>query len=397
MRLLAGPAPAAGAETWAAHLDRLGRTPRGGEWILDLLRESGLRGRGGAWFPTERKVARALERRGSHPLTLVVNGSEGEPLSAKDRWLLDHRPHLVLDGALILAATLDASEVIVYLSRPAWRLLRQLRHAVRERRCPIPVRFVAGRHRYIAGESSAAASRVFGGPAKPTGNSPPRVLVQNAETVAHVALLARHGAPWFRETGTAAAPGTALLTISGNVARPGVHEIGVGESLAQALDRAGCPITAPAAVLVGGYAGSWLAAEQMDRITLDPDSVTLGCGIVHVLPRGWCGVRAAATIATYMARESAGHCGPCVHGLGAIAGTMVRVARGDADAGDIARIQRWCAQADGRGACHHPDGAVHNLRTALETFSEDVGAHLRGHACADRGHALPAPTRRGWR
>ncbi len=119
-RLLAGPPRAFGAEPLAEHLRRLGRRPIGGEWVHDVIERSGLRGRGGAWFPTHRKwrglYRLALER---GPSVVVINASEGEPLSAKDRFTLEHRPHLVIDGALIAAESLRADEVVMYLSRRA--------------------------------------------------------------------------------------------------------------------------------------------------------------------------------------------------------------------------------------------------------------------------------------
>ena len=412
-RLLAGPLLADGAECFASHRTRLGRRPVGGAWLLDVIDRSGLRGRGGAWFPTGRKwraVARAATER---PAILVVNASEGEPLSSKDRTLVEHRPHLVIDGALIAAESVGADEVLIYLSRPSRQATQALRHGLRERRRAglreLPVHLVHTAHRYVAGESSAVVRRAGGGVAKPTF-SPPHpseigvdgrpTLVQNAETIAHVALVARHGDAWFRERGTDDAPGTTLLTLSGNVRFPGVYEVEVGTQLADVLEAAGGTLSPPGGVLVGGYFGSWLNGPALDGARLDPSTITLGCGIVAVLSRDGCPLTEAARIVTYLAAESAGQCGPCVFGLRAIAETMTRIADGDADRGDRTRVERWMAMVAGRGACRHPDGAINHVRSALEAFGDDLDNHLAGRPCpgSARLSLMPPPTRhRGWR
>ena len=413
-RLLAGPALHRGSESLAEHRSRLGRRPVGGEWLLDVIERGGLRGRGGAWFPTHRKwraVRRLTGLRG--PSVMVVNASEGEPLSAKDRILAEHRPHLVIDGALIAAETVGADEVVIYLSRPSRAMTRSLKQALADRHGDdgraLPIRIVHTQHRYVAGESSAVVRRLSGGQSKPSF-APPHpsergvlgrpTLVQNAETLAHAALIARFGDAWYRERGTDDAPGTALVTITGNVAGPGVYEVDLGSELVAAVAGAGGVLSMPIGVLVGGYFGTWLDADRGARARLTPSEVSLGCGIIGVLGDDACGIAESARIVRYLARESAGQCGPCVFGLRDIAEAMTRLASGDADRGDVHRIHRWSDQVAGRGACHHPDGAIHNLRSALEVFAPDVERHLAGRACSGRSRTpLPPPPRmrRGWR
>ncbi len=412
-RLLAGPWLHGGAESLVAHQIRLGTRPRGGAWLLDVVERSGLRGRGGAWFPTHRKW-RAVTRLAHErvPAVLVVNISEGEPLSAKDRTLGEQRPHLLLDGAAIAAETVGASEIVLYLSRPSRRLTHALRHALTERQRArireVPVHLAHTQHRYVAGESSAVVRRLNGGQSKPSFTPPHPsdrgvlgrpTLIQNAETVAHIALIARYGDGWFRERGTKDAPGTGLMTLVGNVGRPGVYEIDLGTPLVDLVATAGGVLSAPVGLLVGGYFGTWLASDRGVRATLSPEDVSLGCGVIAILGNDGCGIVESARIVSYLARESAGQCGPCVHGLGAVAGAMSRLASGNA-AYDLTQIQRWCDQIDGRGACHHPDGAVHNVRTALEAFAPDAERHMAGRVCATVGAShLPHPPRstHGWR
>jgi NADH:ubiquinone oxidoreductase subunit F (NADH-binding) len=411
-RLLAGPAHEGEPETLEQHEARLGRRPRGGAWLIDVIEGSGLRGRGGAWFPTGRKwrgVARAAERRAA---VVVVNASEGEPLSAKDRVLVAHRPHLVIDGALLAAESVGATEVLIYLSRPSRQATRALRHALGERRRAgqrdLPVHLLHTAHRYVSGESSAVVRRASGGVAKPTFTPPHPsdsgvdgrpTLVQNVETIAHLALIARSGEDWFRERGTREAPGTMLVTVSGSVRFPGVYEVEVGTPLREAIGHAGGVLDPPRGVLIGGYFGTWLNGASLAEVRLDPAEVSVGCGVVGVLGTAACPLREAASIVAYLAAESAGQCGVCVFGLGAVAATMTRVAAGDADRGDLARLGRWTTMVRGRGGCRHPDGAVNNVVTAVDAFADDLALHLDGRPCANSGRpSLPPPRpRRGWR
>jgi len=407
-----------GAERLETHVARLGRRPAGGSWFLDELSRSGLCGRGGAGFPAARKWA-AVSANSLGDAVVVVNASEGEPWSAKDRTLLSLRPHLVLDGAAVAAETLGAREIVVYLGAPFRTARYALRDALRERRRagvdPCAVRIVRAPHAYVAGEESALVRRVDGGPARPRA-VPPRpfewgvggrpTLVQNTETLAHVALIARYGAAWFRSMGTETSPGTALLTVGGAVAQPGVVEVALRTTVAEVAERCG-GVTAPVqAVLLGGYFGTWIPAPDARDLRLDADSLraaggaSLGCGVVALLPATGCGLVETARIVDYLAGESAGQCGPCVHGLAAIAGALWRLARGEQGcAEDVALLERWTSMIRGRGGCRHPDGAVRHVLSALQCFAADVERHVQRGACegVHRDSMLPpvpAPARR---
>jgi NADH:ubiquinone oxidoreductase subunit F (NADH-binding) len=404
-RLLAGPHS---YESFSEHEKRLGARPAAGTRLLEVLRDSGLRGRGGAWFPTWRKWAAVAEKSDGHAV-VVINGSEGEPLSAKDRVLLQMRPHLVLDGAELAAEALGADVIVLYLSR----LSRDTDHAIRlaldertERGGP-EIRVERTAHRYVAGEASAAVARVSGAQSKPRfalhhsaekGVNEQPTLVQNAETLAHVALIARYGAGWFRSLGTSGAPGTTLMTLSGNVARPGVYEVDLASTIGAVLRDVGGTTSPPSGALLGGYFGSWLAPQTLEAMPLDVDALrtahgaAFGCGVLAVLPQGGCAVVESTRILSYLAAESAGQCGPCVNGLAALAETMHRIASSDAEFGDIDLVWRWIDMVKGRGACHHPDGAVGQLFTALTVFKPHLQTHLLGHACAgSRSVGFPPP------
>lgn len=371
------------------------------EEITTAVERSGLRGRGGAGFPTGRKLRAVADRGGRtnrrKPI-VVVNGSEGEPASSKDAVLLAKHPHLVLDGALLAAAAVGASEVVVCVDCKATKALQAIRNAITHRARTEPsariVRVAAIPHRYVAGEETALIHWLNGGEAKPT-LTPPRpfeagvglrpTLVDNVETLAHVAQIARWGPNWFRDHGTDDEPGTMLLTVSGAVDQKSVHEVAVGTRLSAVIRAAGGSLARSSAVLVGGYFGAWLSPEQARKVRLcdadlRPLGAGLGCGAIVVLPRDACGLKETARILGWLAGESAGQCGSCVHGLAAIAGGAVDLYRGD---DTVDRLLRWAGQVEGRGACHLPNGAVRLLRSGLAVFADEVDRHRSGGRCIE--------------
>lgn len=415
-RLLAGPPASSGHESIEDHERRLGRRPHGTPQLIDVVARSGLRGRGGAWFPTARKWS-AVAHSSQNNAVVVVNASEGEPLSAKDQELMSRRPHLVLDGAALAAETLGATEVVLYASRRN-ATDRVIERALKERaRAGVPdpsFRLVRTAHRYIAGESSAAINRASGGPAKPRfslvraadhGVDGKPTLVQNAETLAHVAMIARYGDQWFRKLGTQSSPGTTLITVCGNVKHPGVYEIDVGASLQSVINAIGGVPSPASGMLIGGYFGSWIAAQDLATTVLDPDTLkargaTFGCGVVAILPSDGCAIVEATRVLSYLAAESSGQCGPCVNGLNALAEAMERIASSNIESGDGERVLRWIDMVRDRGACHHPDGAVGMLASALNNFEQHLSLHLAGRRCKGleaSGFPPPPPPGDRWR
>ncbi len=402
-----------------AHLAGFGpRTTVEPAAMIDALDRSGLRGRGGADFPTGVKWRAVGEqaRRGGDTV-VVANAAECEPASFKDRFLLTYRPHLVLDGLEHAAEAVGARRAVIYTTRSHGDLEAALRVAIRERRRRDDsdrfVEVLVGPNRYVAGEETALISRVSGHLAKPKV-VPPRpfqsgvdrlpTLVQNVETLAHAALIARFGATWFRSVGTERSPGTALLTVSGAVRTPGVLEATCDTTIAAIVDRAGGVDEPPAAILLGGYFGRWVAADRIWNRTIDADSlraagVSLGTGVLVVAPANTCGITETDRVLTFLASQSAGQCGPCHVGLPAIAETFHRVAIGRARPAALELLTRWSNDVRGRGACRHPDGAVLFLSSAMEVFAADLRHHLKQGACrfSDRPPLLPIPAiEAGW-
>jgi NADH:ubiquinone oxidoreductase subunit F (NADH-binding) len=388
--VLSGPDLRDGMESAASHLSRLGPLPTAAG-LVDALERSDLRGRGGAAFPVGRKWRAVAAGRGPAPVVLV-NGAEGEPLSRKDRVLMEARPHLVLDGAALAADAVGAAEVVLYVGSEHGAAAVALHRALAERPDPERrrTRVVAAPARYVAGEETAAVRFLNDGVALPT-SAPPRpfergvggrpTLVQNVESLGHAALIARFGDRWFRELG-----GTTLLTVGGAVRRPGVLEVPQGTALERAVGAAGGPAARSTAVLLGGYLGGWVEADEAWKLPLDAAALrarghTLGCGVVAVLPEDRCGVVETARIMSYLADQSARQCGPCAFGLRAIAAAVSRIAAGAAQPDDLERIRRWTGELGGRGACHHPDGAAGLLLSALRVFAGEFRHHQERDGC----------------
>jgi NADH:ubiquinone oxidoreductase subunit F (NADH-binding) len=339
-----------GAATYSEHVARYGPLPSFAERADELIGEverSGLGGRGGAGFPTGAKL-RAVASGKS--LVVVANGTEGEPASAKDKVLLRRNPHLVLDGVLAAVDAVGAEEAIVAVSRGA----ADLEAALGDRPGPsVRLRIVSPPERFITGEESALVHWLNGGPAKPT-MTPPRpfergvrgrpTLVQNVETLAALALVARNGASGAR---------TVLVTLLGGVARPGVLEAELGTPISELVRRCGGLTSQAGALLVGGYFGTWVPADRLERRFSEASLGTpLGARTIAVLPEGACGMVETARVLRYLAGESAGQCGPCVFGL----------------------------------------SAVRFLASALDVFADEISAHLAGRCTAShRQPVLPLP------
>jgi NADH:ubiquinone oxidoreductase subunit F (NADH-binding) len=376
----------------ADHLDRHGPLPpddrRSPLPLIDLLAAARLRGRGGAGFPTARKLAAVKAARGA-PVVLA-NGAEGEPAAAKDRLLLTGLPQLVLDGAVLCARALGAREVVVAVTDPA--ALRALERAVAERAGERPtVTLARVPDVFLAGEETALIHHLDGGELKPT-LTPPRpaqrglhrrpTAVQNVETLAHIALIARHGPDWFRSIGVPDDPGSALLTLSGAVRRPGVFEVATDVALPELIDAAGGVTEPIRAVLVGGYFGAWVDGRALDDPRRLPDlGARRAAGVMALLPRSACGPAESAAVLDYLAAQSAGQCGPCSHGLPAIARMVGAIVDGRAPADAMSHLHRWLAVVPGRSACRLPDGAVAFAASALSVFAEEFADHHRHGPC----------------
>lgn len=378
------------------------------------LEKSGLLGRGGAGFETTRKVQLIRPLNGTHKV-MVVNAMEGEPASHKDAHLLQLNPHLVLEGAEQLAQMIRASRVIVAVARENVAVIARVRTAIQERermsRRECTLELVTPPGRYVAGEESALVHWLNDNEAlpqfraqKPTiltvGRRHP-VLLDNAETCANVALIARFGAEWFRSVGTASHPGTTLVSVSGGVDRPKVIEVALGTKIRDILQIANATPHI-SALVVGGYGGLVLGPEVLDlpysNDGLSAANATVGAGILCPIPSTRCAIAEVHRVVHWMANESARQCGPCAFGLPALAEDLRILAYGLNGAREaVERLHARSAVIEGRGACRHPDGVVRFVRSALATLQGDIAAHREGRPCAGVAAAatliVPAPVR----
>ena len=376
-----------------------GRRQRGAGSLQSVVQQSGLRGRGGAGFPAAAKMA-AVVSQGGRPV-VVANGTEGEPASAKDTLLLLRQTHLVLDGAALVAEAIGSRRVVVCCRRSALSVVEEA-ICQRESARLDPVRWsaTAPPERFVSGEESALVNWIDNGVALPT-KTPPRpfergvagnpTLLNNVETLAHVALMARFGPQWFKSVGPADDPGSMLVTVSDAAGVRGVSEWPRGVLLEKVLSHAGLVPERLAGVLVGGYSGSWVSGGDTVAVRLSAScegGVSPGAGVIVALDDQRCPLQHVAALARYLASQSAGQCGPCAAGLPALARAAEAVSRPGRPAPELP-IHRWMDQVHRRGACHHPDGAVRMIRSALTTFSGEVEIHAGGR-CSFAGHSSGA-------
>ena len=378
------------------HLDQYGAPPYRGSpgQLIRGIHAAGLTGRGGADFPTAAKMSAVMSS--GLPAVAVANGAEGELASQKDKLLLWYSPHLVLDGLQLAAEAIGADRAYVYV--PRLRYLTDKLHATLTARMSagidrLPAHVVHSPQRFLAGEESALVSRIEGGPALPRFK-PPRVfergvdgaptLVQNVETLAHLALIARYGPAWFRSVGTPDEPGTRLVTQLAPDGSAAVAEAALGTPIRDllTLDR-----ERVRAVLIGGYHGTWIPIGRATDLRFSAASAktvgaALGAGVLAALPADRCGLVETARVVRYLAVESAGQCGPCLNGLAGIAGALARLSGSGFNPRIRTDLERWAGLTAGRGACKHPDGTVRFVRTALRTFSGEITLHQTGRCSA---------------
>ncbi|MEX2081501.1 MAG: NADH-ubiquinone oxidoreductase-F iron-sulfur binding region domain-containing protein, partial [Dehalococcoidia bacterium] len=298
------------------------------EQALAAIDSSGLRGRGGAYFPTGRKWRAALEE--GRPIALVVNAEEGEPGTFKDRVLLSLRLERFLDGLAIAQHVLRPTLCIIFVNGEARDIIASLEARLAEptRRLPVEPRIIAGGGGYVLGEESTMLNAIEGRKPVPRLRPPYPVefglfgmptVINNAETIAQLSVVFQHGPAAFTSVGTAEAPGTKLFSISGRVPHPGLYEAPLGATVAEVIEMAGAPLAPPLrAVLCGGPSGGFLPPAELHRPLLPgplhPTGAIAGSGGLVVLDSTSDLRQAAIAMADYNARESCGKCTPCREG-----------------------------------------------------------------------------------
>ncbi len=385
-RLLAGVIDEPGLP---AHRARWGRpAPVGADELVAMTRSADVRGRGGAGFPFSRKLSAAIQA--GRKRVVVVNAAEGEPGSAKDSALLLTVPHLVLDGASIVAHALDVDAVHVVVPGERAAVRPALERAIAESDTGIAFTVHSTSGGFVGGQARAVLELLAGRENLPvTAWAPEAVdglrgrptLLSNAETYAQVAALGALGPAEYGRYGTSDEPGTTLLTVGGDGVGGMVLEVPFGVRLTDVLTHCGHDVGAP--VVLGGYHGVWLtpddvAFRHISRADLAASGATLGAGVVLPVDRSACPVHLTSQVVSYLAGQSARRCGPCLKGLPALAETCAELAGGYASEATFSRLELLVGQLPGRGACAHPDGTVRLVRSLLRAFPDEVAAHLAG-------------------
>ena len=337
-----------------AHRDIFGPLPRlTAEELISMTEQVDLRGQGGAAFPFARKLSAVVKNAEANDCApvVVVNATEGEPGSAKDKMLMIRSPYLILSGAALVAEAIGAEEIVIGVAGNELANRSMEAAIAAEPGLRKIARVVQMPDRFISGESGALVRGINGKRPVPPGRkilasdfgvADLPTLLSNASTFAQLAVLALLGPERFAAVGTPEEPGTVLLSVGGSAAHPAVVEVPTGVPLAAVLDI--CQAPAGDGVLVGGYHGMWLPAGTAYVVPVSREGLaavggTLGSGIVLPLGDGTCPLGEVSRIASYLAGESAGQCGPCKLGLPSIARALAALIDGSGgiEALDVAR------------------------------------------------------------
>ncbi len=380
--------------------------------VQELVKKSGLRGRGGAGFPTGLKWSFVPEDP-EHKHYFLVNADEKEPGTMKDRILMEGDPHQLIEGTIISAYAVRASNAVIFLRREYARSAEVLRKALEEARSRGYIgERIMGSHfsldiqlhlsvgRYMCGEETGLLNAMEGRRATPRNKPPfPQVaglwarptVVNNVETVCNIPHILREGCDWFMALAEGPDRGTKLYGISGKVKRPGVWELPIGATLREVLELAGGMADGLAlrGWLPGGGSTDFLTAEHLD-VKMDFDSLPkagsrLGTGTVIVLDDRTCPVGMVLSLEKFFARESCGFCTPCREGLPWVARTLAALEEGRGEPGDLGVLRDQVDRmAPGRTFCALAPGAMEPLQSALTYFGDDFQAHIRDKRCPHR-------------
>jgi NADH-quinone oxidoreductase subunit F len=370
------------------------------EEVTKEVAASGILGHGGAAFPAGRKWG-VIKLNDDQPHYLCANADEGEPGTFKDRWILEHAPHLLLESMLIAAYALQVRNAFVYIRGEFDLPYRRLAAAVEEAyeagwfgskllgtdfSCDIVVYRGAGS--YVCGEASALITSIEGKRGYPR-NRPPRLTVRglyqrptvinNVETLANVAGIVAHGAAEFRKVGTAKSPGTQLVSISGHVQRPGVYEVEYGYPLARfILEDCGGVLGGGRVkcVIPGGISTKVLTGAEIEHVTYDHASLaaagsSVGSGGMVVIAEGTCMVRLLQVLLRFYHHESCGQCTPCREGMGWMHRIIDRIVAGEGEPADIEQLIRISKANDGTTICGMGDAAGYATLGILAKFRDE--------------------------
>jgi NADH:ubiquinone oxidoreductase subunit F (NADH-binding) len=377
--------------------------------VLNQVSDAGLRGRGGAGFPTGKKWALTREAP-EQPRYLIMNGGEDEPGSKKDRVLMENVPHLVIEGVILSAYALGAEKAYLYINAEYETALKSISDALAEAKSEgywgenilgsnfsIDIEIVPAPHNYVAGEDTAVIEVIEGKKAWPRQKPPFPVTVglfgkptsvNNVETLANVAPIVLHGAEWYRKFGTADSPGTMLFALDEDVNRPGVYELPFGTPLRYLIEECGGGLKNGKnikAVMPASPSCAFLPPEKIDT-PLDHNSMReagagIGCGVIRLVAEGECIVEEVLRIAEFFAAESCGQCPACRMETSTLAMMMKKVQQGQGGQPILEQFGKILAFNKGKGFCNLINMPGPPIESAIKLFPGDFEAHLTTGKC----------------
>ena len=377
--------------------------------VITSIGEAGLRGRGGAGFPTGKKW-QLTRQAPEQPRYLIMNGGEDEPGSKKDRVLLENLPHLVIEGAILGAYAVGAAKAYFYINANYELAIKSINDALSEaktaaywgenilgRDFSLDIDVVAAPHNYVAGEDTAVLEVIEGRKAWPRQKPPFPVTVglygkptavNNVETLANVAPIVLNGAAWYRKFGTAASAGTMIFSLDDDVTRPGVYELPFGTPLRYLIEECGGGTKNGKkikAIMPAAPSSAYLPPEKIDT-PLDHNAMRdagsgLGCGVVRLVAEGTCIVEEVLKISEFFTAESCGQCPACRMETNTLTSLLKKVQAGQGGPPILDQFSKVLAFNKGKGFCNLIAMPGPPIESALKLFPADFEAHLSTGKC----------------
>ncbi|MBI4526375.1 MAG: SLBB domain-containing protein [Deltaproteobacteria bacterium] len=381
------------------------------EKLIQEINDSGLRGRGGAGFPTGKKWAFTREC-AEQPHYVILNGGEDEPGSKKDRLLMENLPHLLIEGVVLTSYAIGARKAYLYINQDYAAARQSLAQALDEAKeagfwgerilghdVSLEISFVSAPTTYVAGEDSASLEVIEGKPALPRQKPPfpatvglfgKPTVVNNVETLANVAPIVARGAKWYRSFGTADSPGTMIFSLGEEINKPGIYELPFGTSLEFLIENCGGGLKGEKkikAIMPGGPSSAFLPGDRID-VPLDHNSVreagsSIGCGVVRLVSEGTCIVEETLRIADFFAAESCGQCPACRMETNMLAMILKKVQQGEGGPPILDQFSKVISFNKGKGFCNLINMPGPPIESALRLFRSDFEYHLANGKCPE--------------
>ncbi len=394
-----------GYQTW----QRILKEKMPPEKIIEAVKESGLRGRGGAGFPTGLKWS-FIKRETPEQKYILCNSDEGEPGTCKDRDILRYNPHQLIEGMLIAAYAMGATVGYNYIRGELYECIDRCEQALQEAReqgfvgenilgsgVDIELHTHIGAGAYICGEESALMNSLEGKKGLPRFKPPfpanhglygKPTTINNTETYASVPLIIEHGAQWFMDLSRTKSGGTKIFCVTGHVNKPGNYEVGLGIPFKELLDMAGGMLNGAKlkAVIPGGSSMPVLPADIMMNVDMGYDALqkagsALGSGAVIVMDEHTCMVKVLERIAKFYMDESCGQCTPCREGTGWLWRLVHRIEHGHATMQDLETLKRTAKNIEGRTICAFGEAAAWPVGGFLKHFWDEFVYHIEHKKC----------------